>query len=463
MLLYQYQKGANIKRILYTLLIASAVLAGNYFFSNGTLEARVETPKLATDVEAAAWVESPATEMPVPAGDPYGELYFTIITPKEYYPPETPPPYIEAAYRLARLPGSCVVGLDECPKPETVQTPFDLKDVYSSNASGMVWSPDGRYGLLVSHPEDELSLGRTTEELENLKKQPPSDFEVSSSTIHMFDAQTDLWSEVYSARRKFFSTPHWSPDGEWVAFVVLNSPWAFHPLDADDGVYVVRPDGSDPRQLSAKHAFILGWVGNSILLQRPNEIYPSIDYRTSRMELLTLDGETKPLFETDCVAFYALAPDGGDLLAADAQSEGGGSSIKAVDLLALDGSVTHSFGTFTNLGSSIYQSVWSPDGSLVAFANLRRVYVAPRNGLDWTDEVVGFPPDVREIYEADDTFIEPSFWDLQFSGDNKYLLMDVYDGMPRFVVVSLETGEAIPLEIKGMAESEQASSFSWRQ
>jgi hypothetical protein len=33
-----------MKRILYTILAAAAVLLGNYFFSNGTLEARVETP-----------------------------------------------------------------------------------------------------------------------------------------------------------------------------------------------------------------------------------------------------------------------------------------------------------------------------------------------------------------------------------------------------------------------------------
>ncbi|NOH02710.1 MAG: hypothetical protein HND47_12490 [Chloroflexi bacterium] len=461
-----------MKRILYTLLTAVAVLMGNYFFSNGTLEVNVETP---TPIPSPTLVPLPGTIVPTPIGgpaivptpaearDPYGELYFTIITPKAYYPPETPPPYIEATYRLARLPGSCVVGLEECPEPDIVQTPFNLKDVYSTSSSGMIWSPDGRYGLLVSHPEDELSVGRTKEELEKLKNRSPSEFEVSPSTIHLFDAQTDSWSEVYRAERKFFSTPHWSSDGQWITFSITNSPWAFHPLDADDGIYIVRPDGSGVKQVSAAHANILGWIGNSILLQRPNGIYPSIDYRTSRMEMLALDGETKPLFETDRVAFYSLAPDGGTLLVADSQGESGNSSIKAVDVLALDGSITHSFGMYTNLDSSIYPSVWSPDGSLVAFANLRRVYVAPRDGSGLPNGTAGIPPDVREVYVADDTFVQPSFWNLQISNDNKYLLMDVYDGMPHFVTVSLETGQTIPLEIKGMTESEQASWFSWRQ
>jgi hypothetical protein len=32
--------------------------------------------------------------------------------------------------------------------------------------------------------------------------------------------------------------------------------------------------------------------------------------------------------------------------------------------------------------------------------------------------------------------------------------MDVYDGIPHFVAVALETGQAIPLEIKGLTSSE---------
>jgi hypothetical protein len=66
------------------------------------------------------------------------------------------------------------------------------------------------------------------------------------------------------------------------------------------------------------------------------------------------------------------------------------------------------------------------------------------------------------VYIADDTYAEPSFWNFQFSSDNKYLLMDVYDGMPRFVTVSLDTGQSAFLTWAGMDEDEQPSSFSWR-
>lgn len=459
-----------MKRILYTLLSATAVLIGNYFFSNGTLEATIETPTpIASptliplpDTVATTPIDGP-TQIPVPAKerDPYGEVYFTIVTPKAYYPPETPPPYIEATYRLARLPGSCVVGLAECREVEIVQTPFDIKDVWD-DGNGLAWSPDGRYGLLIVHPEDELSSGKTKEELAEIKKQSPSEFNLSPSMLYMFDSENNAWTELYRAERKFFRSPHWSPDGQWIAFTVTNSPWAYHPLDADDGVYIVNPDSSGVKQVSAVHANILGWIGNSILLQRPKGLYPSIDYRTSYMEMLSLDGEIKTLFETDRVAIFTLSPDGGAILAADAQSESLGSPVKTVDILALDGSTTRTFGAFTNHTASIYPSAWSPDGSLVAFANLRRVYVAQSKSVGLPDGIAGVSSEVHEVYAANDEFVQPYLMSLGFSKDNKYLLMDVYDGVPHFEVVSLETGQSVRLEIKGMTDSEQAGSFSWR-
>jgi len=351
-----------MKRILYTILTAAAVLLVNYFFSNGTFQANVETPTplpTHTSVPLFPVPMTPGPNDPTPMATPtietrgpYNELYFTITTPKEYYPPATPPGYDESTYRLARLPGSCVVGLTECPEVETVRTPFDMKEVWN-DGTGIAWSPDGRYGLLVVHPEDELSSGKTKDELEKIKLQSPSEYNISPSTLYLFDAQTDVWNEVYRMERKFVTNQKWSPDGEWIAFVVNSSVWAFQSPQADDGIYVVHPDGSGLKQLSGMSAstYILGWIGNSILLQRAQGLYPTADSVKYRMEMLTLDGETKFLFETNRMAYYTLSPDGGALLATDAQGEPGvydNSPIKGVDVLALDGSVIHRFGTFSN-------------------------------------------------------------------------------------------------------------------
>ena len=102
---------------------------------------------------------------------------------------------------------------------------------------------------------------------------------------------------------------------------------------------------------------------------------------------------------------------------------------------------------------------------MVAFPSMQRVYVGPRDGQkDLPSGVIGIPPDspVREVYFADDTYTQPSFEGLQFSTDNKYLLIKVYDSFQRFVTVALDTGQVIPLEFLDVDDDEQPGLFSWR-
>jgi hypothetical protein len=425
-----------MKRSLLT-LIASALLLGMGWLvphSPFSVALEMSTPTPARVFAPASSPTPASTDIPAPPPDPFGELYFTLVSFSE-------------SSRLVRLPGACVAGQSDCPEPEQIRTPFDLKDVFTNVPKGLAWSRDGKFGVLVTHPEDELSRGRTLDELNQLKTQSPADFQVSTSTIYLFDAETDTWRDLYHAERKFIYTPVWSADGQWLAFAVRSSVWAIHPIQADDGIYVIHPDGSGLKQLAAVDATTLGWVGSRVIVQHTVDPYPAIDYA---IEMLALDGQVTPLFASTRMAYYNLAPDGGALLVTDGQGERSGGPQKSVDLLALDGSITHSFGIYNNMTQSIWTTAWSSDSSQIAFANLRRAYVAPRNG------------DPREVYLADDTYVEPSFWNMQFSPDQKSLLMDVYDGMPRLVVVSLESGQSTVLTWKGMAPEEQATNFSWR-
>jgi len=186
---------------------------------------------------------------------------------------------------------------------------------------------------------------------------------------------------------------------------------------------------------------------------------------------LDFNGQVTTLFESSRLANYALAPDGSSLLAADSATRDGFSPQKAVDVLALDGSVIRSFGAFPNLSSSWFPFIWSPDGSQVAFANLSYLYVAPRiSQLGLTADTFGIPPDTRKVYVADDSSMTSSYTDIQFSYDNKYILMQAYEGFMRFVVVSLETGQSTPLAIPHIDPFVwddnylgDPSFFSWRQ
>lgn len=124
---------------------------------------------------------------------------------------------------------------------------------------------------------------------------------------------------------------------------------------------------------------------------------------------------------------------------------------KAVDLLALDGSITHPFGVFNNRTSPISGSTWSSDGSLIAFASQRRAYVATRDGLP------------REVYAAADASVaDPSITNIEFSPDGKYLLLDVYDGLVKLVCVSLADGQTSTVQWLDKDEMQQPSDFSWR-
>ena len=148
-----------------------------------------------------------------------------------------------------------------------------------------------------------------------------------------------------------------------------SSGWTFHPIQGDDGIYAIRTDGSGLKQLANVDATTLGWVGSSVAVQRTVTPYPAIDYA---IEMLSFEGQATSLFASTRMAYYNLAPDGGALLVTDAQGETRGGSQKSVDLLALDGSITHTFGIYSNMTQSIWVTDWSSDSSQIAFANLRR-------------------------------------------------------------------------------------------
>ena len=77
-----------MKRILYTILTAAAILVGNYFFSNGTLEAKVEAPALATTAAIPSQAASLESICPNPSSETKllrnTEGAYCLLYPVEY-------------------------------------------------------------------------------------------------------------------------------------------------------------------------------------------------------------------------------------------------------------------------------------------------------------------------------------------------------------------------------------------
>jgi hypothetical protein len=432
-------------------LIATVLLLGiSWLVPHSVFSVKLETPGSAesasvphtpsvdtSTVPPAPTAETPTGQLPAvteaagPQRDPLGELYFTVSG-------------FEQPTHLARLPGSCVVGKIECPTAETVFTPFDVAEM----VGGLIWSPDGKTALALTHAPDDLNKGMTKEELEQLEKTSREDYRVLPSVLYLFDAETGEWSELYRLENKFITSPFWSRDGQWIAFQVRNSPWVMHPILGDDGIYVIHSDGTGAQQLNNKEAVILGWIGSSILYQsfENTRAFPN----PYQVEMLGLDGLVKMLFASERAAYYHLSPEGSIFVVADAHVENQATPLKAVDLLALDGNSIHSFGVYGNTYSSIWPVVWSPDGLQVAYCNLAKVYLAMRDG------------EPRQIFEAENPYGEPRVWNILFSPDSKYLLIEAYDGMPYATSISLEDGQENRLAWAGMDSDDQTHNLTWR-
>ena len=86
------------------------------------------------------------------------------------------------------------------------------------------WSPDGRYLVFTTHYVDPDNVDLT-----------------------VYDLQTDTLRRVTDDPGHDIN-PHWSPDSAWIAFESRR--------ESGEGIYLVRPDGSDEHRLSSDEAYV---------------------------------------------------------------------------------------------------------------------------------------------------------------------------------------------------------------
>lgn len=143
--------------------------------------------------------------------------------------------------------------------------------------------------------------------------------------------------------------PVWSPDGEWIAFT--------HGLS---GLYVVRPDGSGLRQVSASELIQpVGWfpAGRQLLATVPGPDGEEV----LTIQVATGAAEKSFAFDSPRGGFAALAPDGRRFAFSAPVF---GEPAHGVSLANLDGTGLRLLATFG--AESGRPTAWSPDGAWLA-------------------------------------------------------------------------------------------------
>ncbi len=166
----------------------------------------------------------------VPSGrDVLGELYFFEL-----------PHQANQVVQLMRLPGLCAVGEAECPNAESVVPPFP----FSFSLPMLSWSPDGNLAVMA-YPDNPNG---------------------TPYKVWLFDPAADTWTSLWEYA--YIDAPEWSPDGEWIAFRQQDG-------SGGEDVMVIRPDGSDPKNLTAGgnlpingRPYVMdGWVTGNIIVR----------------------------------------------------------------------------------------------------------------------------------------------------------------------------------------------------
>ncbi|MEW6403208.1 MAG: hypothetical protein AB1649_15540 [Chloroflexota bacterium] len=301
--------------------------------------------------------------------DALGELYFFTV-----------PHQAGQSMQMVRLPGSCVVGLTQCPQLETVEVPFP----FNFSVYALSWSPDGK---LAAFAYSDNPNGTPTK-------------------LWLVDPAANTWTSI--AEFPFIDPPFWSPDGTWIAFRVQDG------LGNED-VYAIHPDGSELKNLTASEnlpargrPYVMdGWFTGNIIIRS------GLPGSTGGVYLLRVnDGTVQPMFEMLLTkATFVPSPDNAWLAYDDYDYDSQKHSIKVIEP---DGANPVELASFS--GGSLYPIVWSPDGEQLAYVYYVNyasgdpaadVYVIGRDGRGMT-----------QVYKG------VTVGRILFSPDGKYLLVE---------------------------------------
>ncbi|HLO32862.1 MAG TPA: hypothetical protein VK249_27205 [Anaerolineales bacterium] len=321
--------------------------------------------------------------------DSLGEVYFWLS--RSASDPSDPS---QRMISLVRLPGSCIVGLTDCPSLEEIETPFDIQN--EGPTPFTAWSPDGNMAVIPGF----------------------SQVDPSSTGVYLYVPHQNTWKEL--THFKVVDYAIWSPDSDWIAMRVQDG------LGNVD-VFVIRPDGSGLRNLTdinlpdqGEPSFLTlqSWLNGNVIIGTRGisdaevPVFYFVDPPTGRIQN-TFDLSTYAIFvspDDSLVAVKGISPHDSSL-----------------DFINQDGTTSYSILSLKD--SWVMNLNWSKDGEKMAYLvssnawdNLSRVIVvANQDGTHLTQ------------YPIDKTLIS-----LMFSPGGKYLLSDDHDSL---YVLNLDTSK----------------------
>ena len=317
----------------------------------------------------------PVAPTPPPSDwvDPLGQVYFFINDNKNE----------NGTIKLVRLPGSCVIGQNACPQPETIPTPFPL----NFSLTPLVWSPDKKKAAYAF----------------------PTSSDGNKTELFIFDPVQNAWTSLVKFNN--IDPPMWSPDGNWMAFRVQDG------LGGDD-TYVIHSDGTGLTNLtgsgklpSENRPYIAdGWISGSVILHSAMPGMEGFVYQIS-----PADGSVKSLFGSKIIkSQFFPSPDGADLAFFEYSDN---NPKRALELVDINGTVTRELFVFRD--GSVYPVVWSPDGIKIAFLYYsdspqmgQDVYLVNRDGTGLSQvyhgmqiSTLAFSPDGKNLLIQNDEAI----------------------------------------------------------
>ena len=344
---------------------------------------------------------------------------------------------------LLMMVAGMLVGVARAEEKRAVQ-PADLVDI--RGVSDVQISPDGkRVAFVVSEPADPA------------KPQQPRD-----TNIWAVPPDGSEPARLFAASPKNDSSPRWSPDGRYLAFLSSRGQPVGEEKEAKNQLFLMRTDGGEAEQLTSLKGEVLAirWSPDGKMIaftvrdpvtddeqkkkkEGFDEVYVDHDYKFARLWTFSLaDRKAEQVTKQDLeVADFAWSPDGSELAlraSPTPRSDDLYWSCSLIVVRRLTGEILRTLAAKPPLSDTGLR--WSPDGKTIAFGQYTPSVIG-----DWPAVVSAAGGDARPLLKDYPGTIRRVEWE----PDSTRLVAESNERTrDHFVRIDLTTGAVTQLPVE---------------